>query len=189
MKKEYWLGIAAVATIALIYVSRKAVIKVKEYMTRAEFIKDFAHVVRVASKGTGLFPSVFMAQAILESSDSQGRPGMSGLTKAANNFFGIKADPKWKGEYVTRKTREVIGGKETVVDAKFRKYNAPEDSFFDRVKFLMQNSRYTKGGVFTAKTPYMQAEALQKSGYATDPKYAELLVSLIKKYDLTKLDV
>lgn len=188
MKKEYWIGIAAIATIALIYVSKKGITKLKEYMTRQDFIKDFAPVVRAASKGTGLFPSVFMAQAILESADSQGRPAMSSLTRSANNFFGIKADKSWTGDFVTKPTTEYINGQKVTVQAKFRKYTNPEDSFFDRVNFLKKMKRYTTGGVFTASSPSEQTAALQRSGYATDPKYAALLDSLIKKYDLTSLD-
>ena len=38
---------------------------------RAEYIQKFTQAVDNAAKGTGLFPSLFMAQAILESGNGQ----------------------------------------------------------------------------------------------------------------------
>ncbi|OFY36258.1 MAG: hypothetical protein A2W91_05580 [Bacteroidetes bacterium GWF2_38_335] len=136
-----------------------------------------------AAKGTGLFPSLFMAQAILESGN-----GQSSLAKIYNNHFGIKATPDWKGKVVRMSTREVFNGNEVYIKDGFRWYEDPADSFKDRVKFLQENSRYKKNGVFTAKSPEEQADALQKAGYATDPNYASTLKMLISKNKLKELD-
>lgn len=152
--------------------------------TRPQFIERFKTIVKNASKNTGLFPSVFMAQAILESNN-----GNSGLSKKANNFFGIKADPSWLGDIYTAQTREVVNGKDVIETAKFRKYSTPELSFIDRVQFLIDNKRYKNAGVFSAKTPEEQAKALKAAGYATDPLYAELLIKLINQNNLKSLDV
>jgi len=70
----------------------------------------------------------------------------------------------------------------------FRHYSTPLECFKDRNNFLQQNTRYKKAGVFSAATPQDQARALQKAGYATDPKYAELLINIIVNYGLEKLD-
>jgi flagellum-specific peptidoglycan hydrolase FlgJ len=158
-------------------------------MTRQEYIQKFRNVVIEAAKGTGLFPSVMMAQAILESSDKNGVPGNSSLAKIYNNHFGIKADKSWTGKKINLKTREVFDGKEVVIGDFFRVYDEAIQSFKDRVAFLKKHSRYTKAGVFTAQTPEAQASALQLAGYATDPNYASMINSLIKKLNLQELDV
>lgn len=157
-------------------------------MTREEYIAKFKEVVIDSVKGTGLFPSVMMAQAILESANKYGQPGASELASEYNNHFGIKADSKWKGKKVNLKTREVYDGKSVMEGHFFRVYENPALSFKDRNQFLIANPRYRKAGVFTASTPEGQAEALHKAGYATDPAYAQLIKFLIKKYKLKELD-
>lgn len=157
-------------------------------MTREEYVQKFKDVVLNAVKGTGLFPSLMMAQAILESSDKNGVPGNSTLSRLYNNHFGIKADKSWLGPKVNLKTREVFDGNEVMIGDFFRVYEDVTQSFRDRITFLQKNSRYTKAGVFAAKTPEEQAEALQIAGYATDPKYASILKALIQKMDLHRLD-
>ena len=152
-------------------------------MTRTEYIKRFTNAVIKASKRTGLFPSLFMAQAILESGN-----GASSLANKYNNHFGIKASRNWKGKVIDINTREVFDGKEVYIKDGFRWYDNPEDSFKDRVVFLKNNPRYTKYGVFDAKNPEEQADALQRAGYATDPNYSKVLKSLITRYNLKDLD-
>lgn len=157
-------------------------------MTRSEYIEKFKNVVIEVVKGTGLFPSLMMAQAILESSDKHGVPGNSSLARLYNNHFGIKANKAWIGPKVNLKTREVIDGSDVVIGDYFRVYEDASQSFRDRVTFLQQNARYSKAGVFIAKTPGEQAEALQKAGYATDPNYAAILKRLIASLELEQLD-
>lgn len=157
-------------------------------MTRKEYIQKFRNVVLEAVKETGLFPSLMMAQAILESSDRHGVPGNSSLARLHNNHFGIKADKAWLGPKVNLKTREVIDGSEVVIGDYFRVYEDATQSFRDRITFLQRNKRYTNHGVFLAKTPGEQADALQRAGYATDPNYASILKKLIANLKLEELD-
>lgn len=49
----------------------------------------------------------------------------------------------------------------------------------DYVKLLTQNPRYAH--VAAAQSPEQGAHALQKAGYATDPQYAQKLVSVIQQ--------
>lgn len=158
-------------------------------MTRKEYISKYKDAIIDSIKGTGLFPSLLMAQAILESSDKLGNPGASRLSKEFHNHFGVKADASWKGPKVNLQTGEVINGKNLTVGSFFRVYDDPAHSFRDRNLFLLRNPRYTKAGVFSAKTPEEQAEALQQAGYATDPQYAFKLKNLIKTLNLKELDV
>jgi flagellum-specific peptidoglycan hydrolase FlgJ len=157
-------------------------------MTRQEYIQKFRGVVINAVKGTGLFPSVMMAQAILESSDKNGVPGNSSLARVYNNHFGIKADKSWTGKKVNLKTREVFDGKEVIIGDYFRVYDDPIQSFKDRIEFLKKNQRYAKAGVFTAKNPEDQADALKLAKYATDPNYNTVLKNLISRLNLEDLD-
>lgn len=190
MNKQTLVIIIIIAAVAL-FILRKPTVKlvadtvkkIKDNMTRQEFINTYGQAAKKAVKGSGLFPSLTLAQAILESGN-----GNSTLSKLHNNFFGIKADKSWTGKTALMKTTEYIGGKPITVEAKFRKYDLPESSFLDRVLFLKKMKRYTNAGVFSAGNPYHQAQALQRAGYATDPKYAELLGSIIKKYNLESLD-
>lgn len=150
---------------------------------RAEYIQKYTQAVVNAAKGTGLFPSLFMAQAILESGN-----GQSSLARKYNNHFGIKASKGWKGKVVDMKTREVFNGQDVYIKDGFRWYNDPWDSFRDRVAFLKKNKTYANHGVFTAKTPEEQADALQRAGYATAPNYASVLKKMIRDYNLKALD-
>jgi|SRR3972149_4295390 len=181
-----WLGI--IASLLGLYFSRTSVInlgyEIMAKLTRSQFIEKFGPIAKIASRNTTLFPSVFMAQAILESSN-----GNSSLTRQANNFFGIKADPNWPGPFISKETTEYIDGVPKKVIAKFRAYETAIDSFLDRVNFLYKNARYRNAGVFSAISPEDQAKALQRAGYATDPEYANLLIKLINQNNLKKFDI
>lgn len=144
-------------------------------MTREEFIKKYYNFAVSASTGSGLSFLLILSQAFLESG-----AGESVLTKKYNNFFGIKADKSWQGKKVRLKTREQKPtGENYFIDADFRVYNNPADSFKDHIKFLKTNPRYTKAGLFTYPNNFAkQADTLQKAGYATDINYSKLLTQI-----------
>ena len=152
-----------------------------------EFIKrNAADVIRSVQK-TSLFPSVKMAQMIIESSgkDANGKFGIGkGLAvRKANNYFGIKADRRWEGKKVALSTPR--DGKPV---SYFRVYAAPLDSLKDHTHFLLLNSRYKNNGVFVAKTVEQQIMALQRAGYSESPTYGKALMGLINAYHLKELD-
>jgi len=144
--------------------------------TREEYIKRFYPEVVRATMGSGIFPQVAIMQSALESGN-----GNSTLAKKYNNHFGIKADASWKGKSVNLNTREVYSGQSVYEKANFRFYDSYEDSARDYVKFLKTHSRYTNAGVFKAKTPQEQIDAIKRAGYATDPNYASILKNMITK--------
>ncbi len=147
----------------------------------ATFFRRAAPHAIATTSGTGLFPSIALAQAALES-----RFGQSILANRYNNLFGIKARP---GDlYVTLPTWEVINGRNVTVRERFAVYESFADSFRQRLRFLKANPRYTKWGVFSARDYRAQARALQAAGYATDPKYATKLISLVQTYKLAAYD-
>lgn len=151
-------------------------------MTPSEFLRKFGNAFAVACLGTGLFPSVKLAQAALESGWGQ--------YTAGNNLFGIKASgkhtPYWHGDYVTSRTSEYQNGGYVSQTSRFRKYATVGDSVKDHTFFLQHYGRYAD--VFKASTPEEQAKALQYAGYATDPNYSGKLISIINTYDLKQFD-
>lgn len=80
-------------------------------MSRLDFINKYADWVISSTFGTGIFPSVKMAQMIIESGNSAGIAGESSLAKKYNNYFGIKADSSWKGKSVNLATGEYFNKK------------------------------------------------------------------------------
>jgi len=155
-------------------------------LNRMQWIKQYYPTVEAITKGTGIFPEIALSQAILESSakynDGFYYPAASRLAIDANNLYGIKATKSWKGDTITLPTTEVVNGKKITVTATFRKYPTIEDSFKDYIKFLQENPRYKKAGVFSATTWQQQAAALQRAGYATDPNYSNLLVKVVNSF-------
>ncbi len=152
-------------------------------LTRKNFILSIAADAIHACSGTNLFPSVLIAQACLE-----GNNGVSVLAKDYNNHFGIKASAAWTGNTIMMKTYEYINGIKKSVMAPFRAYSTLYDGFKDRCQFLIENPRYSVAGVFAASTPEAQIRAIKKSGYATDPNYENLLLGILKTYNLKQYD-
>ena len=151
---------------------------------RKEFIDKIAKGAVEGFRKYGVYASVTIGQAILESGW-----GKSKLATQANNLYGIKADSRWTGEYVTMNTKEDYGGSSKVtISAKFRKYKSWDESTEDHAKFLKENQRYTKHGVFSATNYYDQLKAIKAAGYANDRNYVNLVDGVIKSNKLTEFD-
>jgi flagellum-specific peptidoglycan hydrolase FlgJ len=123
----------------------------------------------------GIPASITMAQGILESNSGKGS-----LALKSNNHFGIKCHKGWKGKKVYHDD-----------DAKgecFRKYKNPNKSYRDHSIFLESRDRYNFLFKLNKKNYVKWAKGLKKAGYATDPKYADKLISIIERYELWKLD-
>lgn len=160
--------------------------RLKEDSKYTKFIEEIKDETIKNYKEYKILPSITIAQAILESSW-----GESDLAQIYNNLFGIKADSSWKGEYVTLETFEFY---DTKIEDKFRVYSNKNQSIKDHAKFLVDNQRYKKYGVFEAKTYIEQAYALQNAGYSTaednsgQKRYAKDLIELIRQYNLQLID-
>lgn len=148
-----------------------------------DFVLGVQKMAVSACLNTKLFPSLMLAQAILESN-----AGKSKLSLLHHNYFGIKASTGWNGKRVLYNTTEYINSKPVKIPQYFRSYSSVEEGFADRIRFLQVNKRYTTHGVFTSKTPEEQAKAFFKAGYATDPAYPDKLNAIIHKYGLKKYD-
>ena len=155
-------------------------------VSRKEYVKLYYPHIKKITAGTGIFPATQISQAIVESSgkiNGVWYVGGSKLAKDYNNLHGIKAGGSWKGKSVNMKTREVYNGQDVTITDAFRVYDKPEDSMTDHVKFLIENPRYKKAGVFEAKNVKEQAEALKRAGYATDPNYSKTISDVSKQVE------
>ncbi|MEQ8908064.1 MAG: glucosaminidase domain-containing protein [Vicingaceae bacterium] len=123
---------------------------------------------------SGVPASITLAQGILESGD-----GNSPLARYAKNHFGIKCHSSWTGKTFIQDDDEK--------DECFRKYKHVLDSYRDHSDFL-KKKRYAF--LFDLKiTDYKGwAKGLKKAGYATNPKYPQLLIRIIEENDLAKFD-
>lgn len=122
----------------------------------------------------GIPASITLAQALLESGN-----GNSYLARVANNHFGIKCASGWKGRSV-RQNDDRRG-------ECFRVYDSPEASFRDHSEFLLR-PHYAALFKYDKDDYRSWAKGLKKAGYATNPRYAELLIDLIERYELHRFD-
>lgn len=144
-------------------------------ITPEEYIQTYKDIAMREMKTHKIPASITLAQGLLESG-----AGNSALAREAKNHFGIKCHKGWKGETYTMD--------DDAKDECFRKYDNVEDSFRDHSEFLCTHSRYA--ALFDLEiTDYRGwAKGLKAAGYATNPKYAQLLIDRIDLYDLTKYD-
>ena len=119
--------------------------------------------------------SITLAQGILESGYGEGT-----LAKNANNHFGIKCHKDWKGKTITHDDDEK--------GECFRSYKNPLRSYRDHSLFLVNRDRYSDLFKLKRKDYKGWATGLKAAGYATDPKYADKLISLIERFNLTRFD-
>jgi len=139
------------------------------------FVASIAPTAKAVAKELGIDPRVVIAQAALETG--------WGTSVKGNNLFGIKSHGKEDGLMV--QTREVVDVKRFKVRDSFRQYNSYDESIADYGSFLQQNKRYKP--MLQAATLREQVEALGKSGYATDPEYADKVMAIAKSKRLEAL--
>ena len=143
---------------------------------RLAYIEKYKDIAINNMKTHGIPASITLAQGCLESGD-----GLSDLAVKANNHFGIKCHKEWTGPTYYKKDDEV--GKSC-----FRKYKRAEDSFKDHSDFLRYRDRYAFLFDLDVTDYKGWAYGLKKAGYATNPKYPQLLIKIIEDYDLYKYD-
>lgn len=119
--------------------------------------------------------SITLAQGILESGN-----GNSELARKANNHFGIKCKTEW------------MGGKyyydDDAENECFRMYPADTDSYHDHSVFLATRDYYKSLFLLNIMDYKGWAYGLKQAGYATEPRYAEMLIKIIEENKLYRLD-
>ncbi|MED5017944.1 glycoside hydrolase family 73 protein [Paenibacillus chibensis] len=152
-------------------------------MTPNEFIPKIAPCAVEDMQATGVPASLTIAQAALESNW-----GGSGLTKQANNLFGMKG--KGTAGSCTMPTKEYVNGTQVTVNAAFRAYHSWSESVADHSMLILNGTRDKPTryhGVLNADYKTAALE-IRKGGYATDPNYTKLLINIIEQYKLYQYD-
>jgi hypothetical protein len=136
-----------------------------------EYINTYKQLAMEEMKRTGIPASIKLAQGIHET-----YAGKSELVLKSNNHFGIKCKSYWTGKKVYHDD-----------DARgecFRKYEEAADSYRDHSDFLKGGERYASLFRLDPEDYKAWATGLRKAGYATNPKYAPIIIKLIETYNL-----
>lgn len=144
-------------------------------MTTQEYIDTYKYMAMRSMREFGIPASITLAQGLLESGN-----GGSRLAVEGNNHFGIKCKGSWTGAKIYHDD-----------DAKgecFRKYRNAEQSYRDHSKFLTESQRYASLFKLDVTDYKGWAYGLKAAGYATNPKYPQLLIDIIEKNRLHQLD-
>jgi len=142
---------------------------------RSEYIKKYNSLAIKEMKRSGIPASITLAQALLESDN-----GNSTLARKANNHFGVKCHNTWKGKKIYHDDDR---RKEC-----FRKYNSVYDSYKDHTYFIKNGQRYRFLFDIKADNYKAWAKGLQKAGYATNNRYANMLIKIIEDNNLDVFD-
>ena len=144
-------------------------------LTREQYIKKYKDIAIKQMHRHKIPASIILAQGCLESNN-----GNSALATKANNHFGIKCHDGWRG----KKFRQDDDAKNEC----FRKYSNAIDSYTDHSYFLTSRPRYNTLFDLPITDYKGWAHGLKAAGYATNPKYAKLLIDIIEEYQLYKYD-
>lgn len=155
--------------------------------TTDQFLKKIADDAQEIGQKEGIYASVMMAQAILESGS-----GNSLLSSEPNhNLFGIKGS--YKGSSVTFNTLEQdSSGQSYQIRAQFRKYPSYKESLEDYADLIKNgltgNPDFYKPTWKSETKDYKEATKYLEGRYATDRQYSQKLNAIIEAYALTKYD-
>ena len=139
----------------------------------SNYINTYRLLAIAEMQRSGVPASIILAQGIHET-----QAGTSDLVIASNNHFGIKCKTAWAGNVVYHDD-----------DARgecFRSYATAEDSYRDHSDYLSQTPRYAFLFKLNPEDYQSWAYGLKKAGYATNMKYAQILIRIIQDFDLQK---
>ncbi|WP_430535483.1 glucosaminidase domain-containing protein [Listeria rocourtiae] len=178
------LGVLTFFIVDKLFLMEDEPVEVTRIDPKQEFIELLAGHAQQIQEKEGILTSITLAQAILESDW-----GNSGLATEGRNLFGIKG--KYQNDSVMMPTKEYENDTWVTVDAAFRKYPTWYESLDDHANLFLKGTSWDKDKyreVVEAKDHRTAANALQKSGYATDPGYANKLIELIEQRNLQAYD-
>ncbi|MFT6770747.1 flagellar assembly peptidoglycan hydrolase FlgJ [Congregibacter sp.] len=151
----------------------------------AESPQAFVEHLRPAAEQTarelGVDSDVLLAQAALET--GWGKHVSADQRGSSNNFFNIKAGAGWEGPTVSVQTIEYRDGVAVRETARFRAYDSAAESFADYAALIKGSPRYSEAQELAADGEQYLRE-LQRAGYATDPAYADKVLSILERGDL-----
>jgi len=160
--------------------------RTEESSAHEEYIRQYRSLAVREMERSGVPASIKLAQALLESNG-----GRSELAQRARNHFGIKCGRSWKGQvYQLHDDEKDPQG--NAMPSCFRVYRDVAASYSDHSDFLSDPDKQARYGHLFRLPPTDHkrwAYGLQKAGYATNPRYAELLIDLIRRYQLDQYDL
>jgi hypothetical protein len=136
-----------------------------------DYINNYKKLAMEEMQRSGVPAAIKLAQGIHET-----YAGKSDLVEKSNNHFGIKCKAVWTGDRVYHDD-----------DSRgecFRKYGQAADSYKDHSDFLRGSDRYDFLFRLDPTDYKAWAFGLKKAGYATNPKYAPIIIKLIEDYNL-----
>lgn len=146
--------------------------------SKLSFVNELLPQARQAAKELGVDANVLLAQAALETGWGQSVI-KNPQGDSSFNLFNIKADRSWQGKQARVATVEFNGDVAQKTTAGFRVYGSYQDSFDDYVNFIKSNPRYSEA-LKQVGNPANYIRELQAAGYATDPRYAEKVMSIYR---------
>jgi hypothetical protein len=156
-----WVGLVVAAERAPAQISTNGVV----------YVNTYKRLAMAEMQRSGIPAAITLAQGLHES-----EAGTSELVKNSNNHFGIKCKDDWKGE--------VVYHDDDSRGECFRSYARAEDSYRDHSDFLRRSSRYAFLFNLDPADYEGWAYGLRKAGYATNIRYSQILIKLIKDYNL-----
>ena len=171
-KKSIW-GVCVLLLIAWL-IPRCVLAQYTEADMRA-YVEQYKDVAMEKMKQYKIPASITLAQGIFESAC-----GKSRLATEGNNHFGIKCHENWIGDTILIDDDEL--------QECFRKYDSVAASYTDHSLFLTTRKRYANLFALDILDYAAWARTLKADGYATNPQYADRLISLIERFNIARLD-
>ncbi len=140
-------------------------------ITVEQYIDQYKDIAIREMKRMGVPAAITIAQGILETEN-----GNSDLVQRSNNHFGIKCKDSWTGARVSHD--------DDVNGECFRAYDNAEDSYRDHSNYLRATKRYESLFRLDATDYRGWAYGLKRAGYATNPRYPDILIKNIEQYNL-----
>ena len=140
-----------------------------------DYIEQYADVAIQKMQEYKIPASITIAQGIFESACGKSRLAVEG-----NNHFGIKCHTEWTGDTILIDDDEL--------QECFRKYTSVSESYTDHSLFLTTRKRYSNLFELDIMDYQAWARTLKQDGYATNPQYADRLISLIERFNIARLD-
>jgi len=140
-------------------------------ITAEEYIRIYKDNAIREMKRMGVPAAITLAQGLLETEN-----GNSDLLKKSNNHFGIKCKSSW--------TAEGVSHDDDAVGECFRTYKDAEGSYRDHSNYLRGNDRYAFLFKLDPRDYKGWAYGLKKAGYATNPRYPDILIKNIEDNNL-----
>jgi len=164
---------------ASIHDQKQAVDKAEtvDFSSPNSFIETLLPYAKQAAKALGVSPEVIIAQSALETGWGQ-KILQKPNSESSFNLFNIKSHQNWQGESVNKSSLEVEDGVGVQRQSNFRVYDNLQESFKDYIDFITKNQRYEQA-LQQNNGAEGYIEELQRAGYATDPRYADKIKTIM----------